>query len=409
MRKPVVSVAAVALLVGACSGPTSEEIKIGVDPSSPLARSGRTVKPRKIKPAITPLGLDNKPVKVMVEVAGDPITIVQSQSPDRKMTRDEREQVRANLRGQQSPVRSQIEALGGRVLHEYQSAYNGLTVHIARKDVAALSKVPGVVGVHPLRVMKPTTSRAIPFVAAPAVWNGGVAGYRGENMKVAILDTGIDYTHANFGGPGTVAAYEAAHATETQPADPAMFGPNAPRIKGGIDLVGDAYDASSDDPALTVPHPDANPLDCGGHGSHVAGITAGSGVTTAGATYTGSYDSTTHDQVFRIGPGVAPKADLYAVRVFGCEGSTDVTVDAIEWAVDNDMDVINMSLGSTFGGADDPSSVAAANAVKAGVIVVASAGNDGTNNYMAGAPASGDGVISVAATDATPTYPGATL
>jgi len=106
---------------------------------------------------------------------------------------------------------------------------------------------------------------------------------------------------------------------------------------------------------------------------------------------------------------VAPKAELYAVRVFGCEGSTDVTVDAIEWAVDNDMDVINMSLGSTFGGADDPSSVAAANAVRAGVVVVASAGNDGTNYYMAGAPAAGDGVIAVAATDATPTYPGANL
>ena len=56
-----------------------------------------------------------------------------------------------------------------------------------------------------------------------------------------------------------------------------------------------------------------------------------------------------------VGPGVAPKADLYAVRVFGCDGSTDVTVDAIEWAVANDMDVINMSLGSPFGTKDDPS------------------------------------------------------
>ena len=45
---------------------------------------------------------------------------------------------------------------------------------------------------------------------------------------------------------------------------------------------------------------------------------------------------------------MAPKADLYAVRVFGCAGSTDVVVDAIEWAVDNDMDVINMSLGSPY-------------------------------------------------------------
>jgi subtilisin family serine protease len=406
MRRHI-CVAAVALLVGACSGPTDTD-KGGSEAPLAFIRSGRNIEPRAIKPAITPLGLDNKPVKVMVEVAGDPITVVQAQTPERKLTQDERQQIRETLRGQQAPVRSEIEALGGRVLREFQSAYNGFAVHISRKQVAALAKVPGVVGVHPLRVMKPTTTRAVPFVGAPPVWNGAT-GLRGENTKIAIIDTGIDYTHANFGGPGTAADYEAQHAAETQPPPASMFGPGAPRIKGGTDLVGDAYDASSTDPTLTVPHPDPNPLDCNGHGSHVAGIAAGSGVTTAGATYTGPYDANTFSGAFRIGPGVAPKADLYAVRVFGCEGSTDVTIDAIEWAVDNDMDVINMSLGSTFGGADDPSSVAAANAVKAGVVVVASAGNDGTNYYMAGSPASGDGVISVAATDATPTYPGATL
>jgi minor extracellular serine protease Vpr len=407
MRNHVVCVAAVALLTGACSAPTETTSAVGVPPSA-LARAGRPIAPRVIKPAKVPLGLDNTPVKVMVEVAGEPITVVQAQTPERKLSRDERQQLRESLRGQQAPVRSQVEALGGRVLREYQSAYNGFAVHIARKQVAALAQIPGVVGVHPLRVMKPTTTLAVPFVSAPAVWNG-VAGLRGEGLKVAILDTGIDYTHANFGGPGTSAAYEAAHAAETQPPDPAMIGPNAPRIKGGIDLVGDAYDASSTDPLRTVPHPDPNPLDCNGHGSHVAGIAAGSGVTSEGLTYTGAYDANTYANAFRIGPGVAPKADLYAVRVFGCDGSTDVTVDAIEWSVDNDMDVINMSLGSTFGGADDPSSVASANAVRAGLVVVASAGNDGTNYYMAGAPASGDGVISVAATDAAPTYPGANL
>ena len=74
---------------------------------------------------------------------------------------------------------------------------------------------------------------------------------------------------------------------------------------------------------------------------------------------------------------MAPKADLYAVRVFGCDGSTDVVVDAIDWAVDNDMDVINMSLGSPFGTADDASAMASTNAAKAGVVVVAAAGNNG--------------------------------
>ena len=161
--------------------------------------------------------------------------------------------------------------------------------------------------------------------------------------------------------------------------------PAAPRVKGGIDLVGDSYNADPDSATYQpIPHPDPNPLDCVhtsgsvGHGSHVAGTAAGSGVLANGTTYTGPYNATTiSGNSWTVGPGVAPKADLYAVRVFGCDGSTDVTVDAIEWAVDNDMDVINMSLGSSFGTKDDPSAVATTNAAKAGVVVVTSAGNSG--------------------------------
>jgi subtilisin family serine protease len=59
---------------------------------------------------------------------------------------------------------------------------------------------------------------------------------------------------------------------------------------------------------------------------------------------------------------VVPRADIYAIRVFGCDGTTDV----IEWAVENAMDVINMSLGSPFGRSDDPAAEAATNAARAG-------------------------------------------
>ena len=78
-----------------------------------------------------------------------------------------------------------------------------------------------------------------------------------------------------------------------------------------------------------------------------------------------------------------------------------MTVDAIEWAVDNDMDVINMSLGSPFGIDDDPSAVASTNAAKAGVIVVTSAGNSGPNQYITGSPGTADGAIATAASDST--------
>jgi minor extracellular serine protease Vpr len=362
-----------------------------------------------ITPAWTPPGLNRTPVTVVLQMQGDTVAERQG-AAGRKLSAAEKGSIKSSLKSRQDGLRKAIESRGGAVLATYQVAYNGIKVRIARDKLASLASLPGVVAVRPLQLQKPDNVRGVPMIGAPTVWQN--LGFHGEGVKVAIIDTGIDYTHATFGGPGTAAAYASAHAAETAPANPAYFGPGAPRVKGGIDLVGDSYNADPGSATYQpIPHPDANPLDCNGHGSHVAGTAAGSGVTSAGATYTGPYDSTTlaTPSNFIVGPGVAPKADLYAIRVFGCAGSTDVTVDAIEWAVDNDMDVINMSLGAPFGTADDPSAAASTNAAKAGVVVVASAGNSGANQYLTGSPATGDGAISVAASDPTPSFPGALI
>jgi subtilisin family serine protease len=363
-----------------------------------------------IKPALMPAGLSLQPVTVVLEMAGESVAEQQGNA-GRRLDRAEKQRAKDGLKGQQEAIRGHIEGRGGRVLATYQAAYNGMKVRISRDRVSELAALPGVVAVRPVMLHKPNNVHGVPLVGAPAVWDG-LRGLRGDGVKVAIIDTGIDYTHATFGGPGTASAFATAAAHSTESADPALFGPGAPRIKGGIDLVGDDYDASAPagSPKLT-PHPDLNPLDCNGHGSHVAGTAAGSGVTAGGATYTGPYNEHTLDNAsnFRVGPGVAPKADLYAVRVFGCEGSTDVVVEALEWAVDNDMDVVNMSLGSSFGAKDSADAIAANNAAKAGVIVVASAGNSGGNPYITGSPATADGAISVAANDPTPQFAGAII
>ena len=346
-------------------------------------------------------------VQVMVEVAGDPVAVVEAER-GAKLTKNERKAVRDKLRKSQDKVAKTVTSRGGKVRSTMQSAYNGMRVQIARSQLEKVAALPEVVGIHAVPLYSLDNSVSVPYLGVPQVWQD--TGYTGEGIKVAIIDTGIDYTHANFGGPGTVEAYQAARAAEASPADPALFGPAAPRVKGGWDFVGDSYDADPDsDTYQPVPHPDPNPLDCDGHGSHVAGTTGGSGVLSDGTTYPGPYDASTPARDYRIGPGVAPQVDLYALRVFGCNGSTDVTTEAIDWAVANDMDVINMSLGSPFGRADDPSSVAASNAVGAGVVVITSAGNSGGNPYLTGAPGAGEGVIAVAAVDSIPTFPGATL
>ena len=90
--------------------------------------------------------------------------------------------------------------------------------------------------------------------------------------------------------------------------------------------------------------------------------------------------------------------------MFGCAGSTGLTTQAINWAVDpngdgdpsDHVDVINMSLGSNFGLSNDPSAAASSNASLAGVIVVTSAGNAGDTHYIVGSPATSSRAIAVA-------------
>lgn len=354
-----------------------------------------------IATTFVPRSLSSETAVVVAELRGKSAAEVQADL-GRKLTQAEKDQIKSQLKAAQDALRSRVEATGGKVLAQFQSALNGIKVEIALSDISKLAAVPGVTRLLPVREDVRDNATSVPYISAPTVWNGAPSpNLRGEGIKIGVIDTGIDYTHANFAGPGTVAAYIAANAADTLPASPALFGPAAPRVKGGFDLVGDNYTGPN------VPVPDPNPLDCNGHGSHVAGTAAGSGVTAAGATYAGPYNSSIYTPgAFRIGPGVAPKADIYGYRVFGCTGFTRVTVDAINMAFDDGMDVINMSLGAVFGSADDASAVASTNVAKAGMIVVASAGNSGANQYLTGAPAAGTGAISVAANDSSPSFPG---
>jgi minor extracellular serine protease Vpr len=344
---------------------------------------------------------------VIVEVSGASVAEHEAEARKRgqKLSDAEKASIRQELAQKQQAVKERIAALGGTVLFDYQDAYNGVAAKIAAKDLLALAAAPNVVAIHPARTFERDNTAGVQYIEGNDVWTD--TGNTGDGVTVAIIDTGVDYTHANFGGPGTEAAFDDNDGTVIEPG---TFPTD--KVIGGTDLVGDDYDSGSDDPAAATPHPDPDPLDCNGHGSHVAGTAAGFGVLSNGSMYPGPYDGSTYTNSFRIGPGVAPEASIQAFRVFGCGGSAseEVIVAAIDAAVAAEADVINMSLGSPFGRTDEPSAEASNNAVDAGVVVVASAGNSGAGAYITGSPAAADKALSVAALDASsPSFPGAIL
>ena len=168
------------------------------------------------------------------------------------------------------------------------------------------------------------------------------SGNRGAGVKVAIVDTGVDYAHPDLDG---------------------NFG-----LERGFDFVEN----------------DSNPMDVYGHGTHVAGTACA------------------EDNGFGV-VGVAPECDLYSLRVLNDSGSgswSDI-IAAMQWAVVNGMQVANLSLGSSL---NPGGTVKAAfdNAEAAGLLIVAAAGNSGNPGGKGNSviyPARFDSVIAVAATD----------
>jgi MYXO-CTERM domain-containing protein len=306
------------------------------------------------------------------------------------------------LRQQHDLVSRQVEAIGGEVVASIKRLSNALQVRIPRERAPWLAEISDVVRVEPVPMYQRSLSSAVPFVGAPQAWETLAA--TGAGVKIGIADTGVDYLHADFGGSGDPAEYKA---NDRAIVEPGTF-PTA-KVVGGKDFVGDAYDGYSGI------KPDADPLDCfeeestaiaGGHGTHVAGIAAGVGVNLDGTPFTGSYLASLDPKTFRVFPGVAPEASLYALKIFGCDGGTNMVTAAIDWAVDpNDdgdlsdhLDVLNMSLGGSYGIQSKTEAEIVKNATLAGMLLVVAAGNDGDVFFVTGEPATYTEALSVAAT-----------
>jgi subtilisin family serine protease len=259
------------------------------------------------------------------------------------------------------------------VLGRTQIVLNALYLRVDGAVLDAIARDAAVQRVAPLGTYELDLSETVPYIGASAVQG---MGYTGAGVRVAVLDSGVDYTHANLGGSGDPAEYAANDPTVIE----AGTFPTA-KIVGGYDFVGSDWPNAPE-------APDPDPLDDGpeaGHGTHVADIIGGM-------------------------DGVAPDADIYAVKVCSsvstsCSGFA--LIMGMEFAADPDgdgdpadhVDLINMSLGSSYGQPfDDDLVLAVDNATMIGILTVASAGNSANKPYATGTPAGAQSALSVAQT-----------
>ncbi|MET9168644.1 S8 family serine peptidase, partial [Streptomyces cellulosae] len=186
--------------------------------------------------------------------------------------------------------------------------------------------------------VRATLDRSTAQIGAPEVWKGG---HRGEDVKVAVLDTGADASHPDLAG-----------------------------------RIGEAEDFSGS----------SGTGDVFGHGTHVASIVGGSGAASGGARR-----------------GVAPGADLLIGKVLGDDGfgTESQVIDGMEWAVARGADVVNMSLGSDApsDGTDPMSRALNELSASSGALFVVAAGNAGPGQGTIGSPAAADAALTVGAVD----------
>lgn len=284
----------------------------------------------------------SRPTSVIVELKAE--SIVEAKNKGKKQTK-------ANLSAERGKVINALEkaVVSADVNREYDYVFSGFSVELPANEMIKLLAIPGVKAVYPnvhytadvisaeeitAEAFSPNMTESAPFIGSNEAWE---SGFTGEGVTVAVIDTGVDYTHPDL-----------THA----------FGSYK-----GWDFVDD----------------DNDPQEGAGqyHGTHVSGTVAANGAI----------------------KGVAPEATLLGYRVLGPDGgTTEDVVAGIERAVQDGADVMNLSLGNSLNNPDWATSIALDWAMAEGVVAVTSNGNAGPNNWTVGSPGTSRDAISVGAT-----------
>ncbi|WHY77457.1 S8 family serine peptidase [Neobacillus sp. WH10] len=234
--------------------------------------------------------------------------------------------------------------------HVFQEAIDGFSIQGSPQTIAELAEQKRVLNVSPVTQYRVETEESVKIIGGEEV-----RGYfdqknerlTGKGVTVGVIDTGVDYTHPDL----------------------------KRNYAGGHDLVD-----NDRDPMETLAQGKATI-----HGTHVAGIIAANG---------------------KI-KGVAPEAKIVAYRALGPGGggTTEQVLAAIDQAIKDKVDIVNLSLGNDINGPDLPISLALNRAVDKGIVAVAASGNSGPNVWTVGSPGTASKAISVGASTPTMEIP----
>ncbi|MBT2605970.1 S8 family serine peptidase [Bacillus sp. ISL-53] len=312
-------------------------------------------------------------IEVMKQAAkGKKLSSADANEKVEKAHKDFKQHVQS-LKSQKNVTNYKVEDV--KITREYKNAINGVAMTlpgVAVKDLLQSGVVKRIFKDYEVKVEPPVkTKEAIEPKMADSIPQIGVDKLHAENItgkgiKVGVLDTGIDYNH-----PDLKEAY-----------------------KGGYDFVdndADPMETTYEDWINAGKPEEPGYVYYTNHGSHVAGTIA----------------AQKKNNVDYAVKGVAPEVDLYAYRVLGPWGGgyTEGILAGIDKAIEDGMDVINMSLGAQTNDPLYATSVAVNNAMLSGLVTVVAAGNAGPNEKTLGSPGTAALGISVGASDASMSIP----
>ncbi len=314
------------------------------------------------------------PGRFIVELSTEPVATHALSSTVGRANLQSAESVshRARIQREQALARTSLEAGGATILDQVDTVANALLVQVTAENPTPWSNLKGILQVRPVHTVDMLLDRAVVVNKIANAWAQiGGSSNAGRGMKVGIIDSGVDVSHPGFQN------------------SPLSLPANYPLVNNASDVAftnNKVIVARSYVSLLPNSDPDLSARDRVGHGTALAMIAAGGTVAAPAATLT----------------GIAPAAWIGNYKVFGTPNANDGASDdailkALDDAVKDGMDVVNLSLGSdiTQRLGDDIDVQGVERATQAGVLVVVAAGNNGTNAWTVSSPGTAPDAITV--------------